>query len=343
MSLKNMMLVSLAVSVVLGLIGGMGVMQYLAKQEVQGFAIVQAKMDIPAKTVLTEDYLAPLIVPQGFNAFTKLTVLWGDRALIIGKTAETDIKAEQVVVYSDFDPLKNKRTILDKLGPEYRVLTLPISGTAAVNSMVEPGDYVDVIGTFQPQQQRTAQVPAALASLLNPNRAPEGKESDALRQLMAGNPDAMKELMAGNAEAAKDLIAPKGSAAGSPEAKALQSGEKPGIYTRTIWRGLYVIGVDQRFTDRRYAVGGAPPPSSFSSITVRVTPREAELFTFVQALGAKLTLTLRPDNAKDPVEATLVDLDVFTRAIEDRLKEPPPIENKTPSQPQKAPETAEKP
>lgn len=304
----KLMIALLGVSIVLGLIGAMGVTLYLDNQT-KAFYVLRASRDIPAKKPVETGDLESVAVPKGFASFSELVVKKSDADLIIGKTSEDDIRKGDVLLYSQFDPLKAKREFLN-MKPEDRAYTVPVNAQSAVANMIEPGDYVDIIGTFRPELERMRPpIPEAVASRLSAQfGADQGQGVDPAKIGAF-----LKDLGAGKVPESENP---------SPRVRP-QTGEEDlptSMYSLTILRDVYVLGVGQRFTDRRYVVTNpeAMARTAYDSITLRVSPLDAEILTFAQSMGGRLTFTLRPDNATDPKEVTRVDLDTFNRLVEER-------------------------
>jgi pilus assembly protein CpaB len=112
-----------------------------------------------------------------------------------------------------------------------RAISIPVAGSSAVSGMVQPGDYVDILGTFTLPSKKTP----------------------------------------GESE----------------------------IATLTLLQNVTVLATGQKMAKTAEQKGAAA--SSYSSITVEVTPREAELLVFAQQLQGRLTMTLRnpSDNSDD--------------------------------------------
>lgn len=104
-----------------------------------------------------------------------------------------------------------------------RAISIPVAGSSAVSGMIQPGDYVDILGTFTLPSKKTP----------------------------------------GESE----------------------------IATLTLLQNVTVLATGQRLAKTAEQKGAAA--SSYSSITVEVTPREAELLVFAQQVQGRLTMTLR--------------------------------------------------
>ncbi len=163
---------------------------------------------------------------------------------IFGRRMAVDKKAGSTLLTTDYNILEDTRkgSTLASAIPKvrmtatettsYRALSLPIDLPGSVSNMVQPGDRVDIIGTF---------------------RFPGAEKGSPL-----------------------DTI------------------------TMTILQNITVLAVGQQLTAVR-TTGADGRRSSYPTITLQVTPKEAEFLVFAQQKGA-LTFTLR--NGTDPYVAS---------------------------------------
>jgi Flp pilus assembly protein CpaB len=282
------------VAILIGLFGAYGVKSYVDR-ETRGVQVLAAKVDVSAGETLKAEHVKVIDVPSRFASFGNYAVKKADSALAIGRPVTTDIHAEEAILYSHFDPIKSQRDLFARMGAEDRAVSLVVNDATSVANAVEPGDYVDVIGTFKPQEG--LKLPAALA------KAPAISASTPEGQTVQ---NIIKDLEAnsGGSEAAK--------AGGSSAAAA---GPEKGIYTRTILQRMQVLGVGKRFSDARYSLGN-PLTSRYNVVTLKATPIEAEVLVFAQALGGNLTLALRHPGSKEKKPIERVNFDNFGTIVD---------------------------
>jgi pilus assembly protein CpaB len=112
-----------------------------------------------------------------------------------------------------------------------RAISIPVAGASAVSGMVQPGDYIDIVGTFTLPSKKTP---------------------------------------------------------GETE-----------LVTLTLLQYVTVLATGQKMAKSASDQRGAAA-ASYSSVTVEVTPAEAELLVFAQQVQGRLTLTLRnPSDTSD--------------------------------------------
>ncbi|MFP4057889.1 MAG: Flp pilus assembly protein CpaB [Candidatus Brocadiia bacterium] len=86
------------------------------------------------------------------------------------------------------------------------------------------------------------------------------------------------------------------------------------LLTQVIARRVEVLAVDSRTTPQMRAGRRSPFGEGYSSVTLLVTPREAALITFAQALG-KLTLSLRHPQDDKAIQSPPITLSGFEAAV----------------------------
>ena len=223
-------------SVIVGVIAFILTSQYLASQRralqrererlyegATQIKVIVAAHDIPSGTVLKQEDLGKM------NMF-KSSV--GDRAvmpeqaeMLVGKRTLFKIQQRDPVFWSDIaggspDYLSLASTVQHGM----RALSLQISGAAAVSSMVQPNDRVDVLGTFQfPSKEAPGQMESV---------------------------------------------------------------------TITVLQDVTVLATGQTMAKQQSARMGRNA-SGYSTVTLEVTPKEAELLVFAQQSSGRLTLSLR--------------------------------------------------
>jgi pilus assembly protein CpaB len=159
-----------------------------------------------------------------FKSIRQKEIPWEQRGKILGRTLDVAVERGQTLEWGDLKVSSERKSGLSSIIPmQERALSIPVDAIAAVSHLIQPGDNVDIIGTF---------------------RFPEMKGDRALDTVTLTILQYVRVLATGS-----DY-------------------------------GLITAG--EQSTGKR----------SYSTITVSLTPKEAELIVFAMQKG-KLILTLR--------------------------------------------------
>lgn len=276
-------LLLLIIALIAGIGGAFGVQQYI-KSQTQGLELLVAARDIEAGQVVQSEMLTREVVPVRFEEFAKHAVKLSDAHAVVGRAATSPIGAGQVVLFSHFDPVKPKRDLFARLGPDDRAISIGVGLETSVANVIQPGDYVDVLAAFDATRfQQSSAGHTVDGETPSPNTSRIADTLSALRQGGGGGP-----AFAGAAD---------------------------GLQVRTILKRVTVLGVGQRFNDPRYAIDN--PNYSYNVVTLKVSQVEAELIMFAQTIGGRLTLTLRhPQSPETEGTTRPVDFDAFVDLTE---------------------------
>lgn len=189
-------------------------------------SIIVAKRDIPEGIAISKDDLTFVRaleqeVKVGGNA-----VMAEDAELLLGRKTLFQIKFKEPLYWRFIEGgQRAARGLAYGVKPGMRAISLNISGAAAVSSMIQPGDRVDVLGTFTlPSKEK---------------------------------PDEMETV------------------------------------TLTVLQDVSVLATGQRMANQPFNARTSSRLRSYSTVTVEVTPREAELLVFAQQTKGRLTMSLR--------------------------------------------------
>jgi pilus assembly protein CpaB len=110
-------------------------------------SVLVAKVDLPTGTILVREDLAAKEVFKsavGANIFKK-----EDIDLILNKKLLLPLKRGEPVWWSHVDaPQTARRGLSQLVNPGLRAISVAVSGENAVSGLVNPGDRVDLLGTF---------------------------------------------------------------------------------------------------------------------------------------------------------------------------------------------------
>ncbi|ARM91964.1 pilus assembly Flp-type CpaB-like protein (plasmid) [Rhizobium sp. CIAT894] len=300
----------LIAAVIVGLITG--VLLYFWTESVKNEQVAYAFMRLqPDRKVtrgqaITPDMLAePVMLPESFGALAKLAVPAASayREWLKDRTAAADIPAGSVLLFQYFDDNDGGR-LTTMIAPGKRALTLPVNAAAAVGHFVEPGSYVDILGTVDEPVEPVAPAAAAQPGTLGQAPAVPGQAP-----ATAGQPQAPAQPPSPVEQMLKNYLTQYPGAdendvnAYRKQAQDYKLGisSRTRVVTRTFLQNVKVLAVGAATT----AEGAVTKANStYNNVTVEVTPAEAEMLIF--ALGqsnGSLNLVLR-----NPADNTVEDL-----------------------------------
>ncbi|ANM14300.1 MULTISPECIES: Flp pilus assembly protein CpaB [unclassified Rhizobium] len=290
----------LIAAVIVGLITG--VLLYFwtesVKNEQTAYAFMRLQPDrkVTRGQAITPDMLAePVMLPESFGPLAKLAVpaAGAYREWLKDRTAAADIPAGSVLLFQYFDDNDGGR-LTTMIAPGKRALTLPVNAAAAVGHFVEPGSYVDIIGTVDEPVEPVA--PAAAAQPGTPGQ-PAAVPGQA--PAVAGQPQAPAQPASPVEQMLKNYLTQYPGAdendvnAYRKQAQDYKLGisSRTRVVTRTFLQNVKVLAVGAATT----AEGAITKANStYNNVTVEVTPSEAEMLIF--ALGqsnGSLNMVLR--------------------------------------------------
>ncbi|MBB3914811.1 Flp pilus assembly protein CpaB [Rhizobium fabae] len=289
----------LIAAVIVGLITG--VLLYFWTESVKNEQVAYAFMRLqPDRKVtrgqaITPDMLAePVMLPESFGPLAKLAVPAASayREWLKDRTAAADIPAGSVLLFQYFDDTDGGR-LTTMIAPGKRALTLPVNATAAVGHFVEPGSYVDILGTVDEPVEPVA--PAAATQPGAPGQAPAvpGQPAATAQPAAPAQPASPVEQMLKNYLTQYPGADENDVNAYRKQAQDYKLGisSRTRVVTRTFLQNVKVLAVGAATT----AEGAVTKANStYNNVTVEVTPSEAEMLIF--ALGqsnGSLNLVLR--------------------------------------------------
>ncbi|WP_434714816.1 RcpC/CpaB family pilus assembly protein (plasmid) [Rhizobium sp. YTUHZ045] len=297
----------LIAAVIVGLITG--VLLYFWTESVKNEQVAYAFMRLqPDKKVtrgqaITPDMLAePVMLPESFGALAKLAVPAASayQEWLKDRTAAADIPAGSVLLFQYFDDTDGGR-LTTMIAPGKRALTLPVNAAEAVGHFVEPGSYVDILGTVDEPVEPVA--PPAATQAGTPGQPPAAAGQPPAAPAAPAQPPSPVEQMLKNYLTQYPGADENDINAYRKQAQDYKLGisSRTRVVTRTFLQNVKVLAVGAATTPEG-AVTKAN--SSYNHVTVEVTPSEAEMLIFAmgQANGS-LNLVLR-----NPTDNSVEDL-----------------------------------
>jgi pilus assembly protein CpaB len=112
--------------------------------DIEYIEVYAAKSEIPARTIVKDEMLVKVQFPKG----AKVTMGASDKSQIVGKlTKERIIKGEPILMDRLYSGEKTNMAFLVPKGK--RAVTIGVNEVSEVGDFIIPGDYVDVIATFE--------------------------------------------------------------------------------------------------------------------------------------------------------------------------------------------------
>ncbi|MDA1044394.1 MAG: Flp pilus assembly protein CpaB [Verrucomicrobia bacterium] len=171
----------LAISIVVGALAFLLTVKYLNSKETEfkrrvqelykgakKISVVIAKADIPQGAVLTKDDLAKKEIFEIETTIRGHAVTPQEAELILGRKTLFKINVGEPIFWSDIEGGgQSGGGLSSAVKPGLRAISISVGGAAAVSSMVEPNDRVDVLGTFSfPSKTHPEEMEVATLTLL---------------------------------------------------------------------------------------------------------------------------------------------------------------------------------
>ena len=118
----------------------------------QEVALLEVKRDIAENEIITDD---AIVVKKYQRARSQLAnsreVTADQKNLIIGRKALFPINRGSVLQWNDLQTTMaaGREGANSVIRPGYRAISIPVDQTASVSGLVQPNNYVDLIGTFK--------------------------------------------------------------------------------------------------------------------------------------------------------------------------------------------------
>ncbi len=115
-----------------------------APEKIPMAAVVVAKDAIQAKTLLTKEMLAARQIPASYLAPNEITA----PEEVIGKITTVPLAQGESILKTKLASKENKSGLAYFIPSGKRALTVKVNEVIGAGGFPEPGDYVDVLGTF---------------------------------------------------------------------------------------------------------------------------------------------------------------------------------------------------
>lgn len=139
----------LVIAIIMALVTSLLLYFYISRLEskvpdIEYIEVYAAKSEIPSRTVIKDDMLVKVQFPKD----AKVTMGVSDKSQIVGKlTKERIIKGEPILMDRLYTGEKTNMAFVIPKGK--RAVTIGVNEVTEVGDFIIPGDYVDVIATFE--------------------------------------------------------------------------------------------------------------------------------------------------------------------------------------------------
>jgi len=153
----------LIVSVVVGLLAFILTNSYIQRireevyKDAEEIEVIAAADNLVQGAELKFEDIGLLKIFRKKGGYTKDYVEKKDKDSILGRKLKYSVTRLQPILWADVEMPEGIRSGLSPIiKPGMRAVSLSISGDAAVSSLIQPNDRVDIIGTFQVPSQASA-------------------------------------------------------------------------------------------------------------------------------------------------------------------------------------------
>ncbi|MBI3593477.1 MAG: Flp pilus assembly protein CpaB [Nitrospirae bacterium] len=109
------------------------------------FAVAMINTDLPAGTTIEESFFEKKEIPKKY--FHEKEVLFSDLSQVMGQPLRYPVKNGETLLWTGISGKRDNAlsTLLEK---GKRALTLGVDEITSVSGLIQPGDHVDILGTF---------------------------------------------------------------------------------------------------------------------------------------------------------------------------------------------------
>jgi pilus assembly protein CpaB len=154
MAKKKLLIAALVVGLCAALLGWL--YMHSAEEKVQRIkgtqvSVVKAARTIPAGTKLTRDQLTRTQVPKRF--LPKQHIKAKNIKLYAGRQVTEDVQKGDYLTTGNFSKRNISSELASRVPLKERAMAVPVDNVSGVAGLLQPGDRVDILGTFKTKQQ----------------------------------------------------------------------------------------------------------------------------------------------------------------------------------------------
>ena len=138
--------------------------QKAMKKGLEPVRIVVARRNIPANEPLEVEWVAARPVPQ---KFVHANAIYPEEVdLIIGRELVYPVRAGDPILWMDFKGGERYRGFSTMIKEGERAMTVRVDETSAIAGLIQPGDHIDILGTFKRTSDTRNSEPETTITLL---------------------------------------------------------------------------------------------------------------------------------------------------------------------------------
>ncbi len=147
-TLPLLLSIALGIAAVLMVRNYMAVEQKAMTRDLEPVRIVVARQNVPASTPITMDMVAARPVPK---KFVHANAIYPEEVdLIVGRELLYPVRAGDPILWMDLKGGERYRGFSSMIKEGERALALKVDETSTLSGLLQPGDHVDILGTFKP-------------------------------------------------------------------------------------------------------------------------------------------------------------------------------------------------
>ncbi|MEW6441501.1 MAG: Flp pilus assembly protein CpaB [bacterium] len=161
----------LILSIALGFAAVLMVRNYLTVEQkaitkgLEPVRIVVARQNVSADTPISMDMLATRPVPKNF---VHANAIYPEEVdLIMGRELLYPVRSGDPILWMDFKGGERYRGFSSMIKEGERALSLKVEDTSNISGLLQPGDHIDILGTFRPQNPGSQDPETTLTLLQN--------------------------------------------------------------------------------------------------------------------------------------------------------------------------------
>ena len=135
------------------------------KKGLEPVRIVVARRNIPANEPLEVEWVAARPVPK---KFVHANAIYPEEVdLIIGRELVYPVRAGDPILWMDFKGGERYRGFSTMIKEGERAMTIRVEETSTIAGLIQPGDHIDILGSFRPVSEGKADPETTITLLQN--------------------------------------------------------------------------------------------------------------------------------------------------------------------------------
>jgi len=135
------------------------------KKGLEPVRIVVARRNIPANEPLEVEWVAARPVPK---KFVHANAIYPEEVdLIIGRELVYPVRAGDPILWMDFKGGERYRGFSTMIKEGERAMTIKVEDTSTIAGLIQPGDHIDILGSFRPVSDGKTELETTITLLQN--------------------------------------------------------------------------------------------------------------------------------------------------------------------------------